>query len=130
VGRVIVTHPVAGLSRVEILVEHQPPGLLEPQLLLKLQRTHRRDGLEVGGEALFHSSRLTAVPPDSVAAAFDAVLRLDSSLTPALIHPAELALIHRDSAAYVRYLAVMERSIGAEAPIGRAARSATACSGR
>ena len=73
------------------------------------------------GETLFHGSRLTAVPPDSVAAAFDAVLRLDSSLTPALIHPAELALIHRDSAAYARYLAAMERSIGAEDPVGRAA---------
>jgi TolB-like protein len=73
------------------------------------------------GEALFHGRSLTAVPPDSVAAAFDAVLRLDSSLTPALIHPAELALIYRDSAAYVRYLAAMERSIGAEDPEGRAA---------
>jgi tetratricopeptide (TPR) repeat protein len=73
------------------------------------------------GEALFHGSSLTAVPPESVTAAFDAVLRLDSSLTPALIHPAELALIYRDSAAYARYLAAMERSIGGEDPVGRAA---------
>jgi tetratricopeptide (TPR) repeat protein len=73
------------------------------------------------GEALFHGSSLTAVPPESVTATFDAVLRLDSSLTPALIHPADLALIYRDSAAYARYLAAMERSIGGEDPIGRAA---------
>ena len=73
------------------------------------------------GEVLFHGSDLLAVPPDSIAAAFDAVLQRDSSLTPALIHPAELALIYRDSAAYVRYLATMERSIRAEDPVGRAA---------
>jgi TolB-like protein len=73
------------------------------------------------GDALFHANALLATPPESVQAAFDAVLRLDSSLTPALIHPAELALIHRDSAAYVRYLAAMERSLGAEDPAGRAA---------
>jgi hypothetical protein len=73
------------------------------------------------GEALFHGSSLTAVPPESVAAAFDAVLRLDSSLTPALIHPAELALMYRDSTAYARYLVAMEHSIGREDQVGRAA---------
>jgi hypothetical protein len=73
------------------------------------------------GEALFHGSELTGVPPESIAAAFDAVLRFDSSLTPALIHPAELALQYRDSAAYAKYLAAMERSVGAEDREGRAA---------
>ena len=82
------------------------------------------------GEALFHASRLTAVPPESVAAAFDAVLRLDSSLTPALIHPAELALMYRDSAAYARYLAAMERSIGGEDPVGLRGPRCASCGDR
>jgi len=43
------------------------------------------------GEILFHFNRLFAFPPDSSIAAFETVLRLDSSLTPALIHPAEAA---------------------------------------
>jgi TolB-like protein/tetratricopeptide (TPR) repeat protein len=73
------------------------------------------------GETLFHFNRLFAFPPDSSIAAFEAVLRLDSSLTPALIHPAEVALSYRDSAAYARYVATMERSTGAESPVGRAA---------
>jgi hypothetical protein len=50
VGSVLVTDSVAGLRSVEVLVEHQPPGLLKPQLLLELQRTHRRHGLEVSVE--------------------------------------------------------------------------------
>jgi eukaryotic-like serine/threonine-protein kinase len=73
------------------------------------------------GEILFHFNRLFAFPPDSSIAAFGAVLRLDSSLTPALIHPAEAALSERDSAAYARYVAAMERITGAEDPTGRAA---------
>jgi serine/threonine protein kinase len=73
------------------------------------------------GEILFHFNRLFAFPPDSSVAAFEAVLRLDSSLTPALIHPAEVVLSYRDSAAYARYVAAMERATGAEDLVGRAA---------
>jgi eukaryotic-like serine/threonine-protein kinase len=73
------------------------------------------------GEILFHFNRLFAFPPDSSIAAFEAVLRLDSSLTPALIHPAEIALSYRDSAAYARYVAAMEHATGAEDLVGRAA---------
>ena len=73
------------------------------------------------GEILFHFNRLFAFPPDSSLAAFEAVLRLDSSLTPALIHPAEVVLSYRDSAAYARYVAAMEHATGVEDPVGRAA---------
>src|SRR6266851_1711196 len=51
VGRVFVADPVVGLRGVEILAEHQPAGLPEPQLLLKLQRAHRRDGPEMRVES-------------------------------------------------------------------------------
>ena len=73
------------------------------------------------GEILYHDGPLRPVPPESVTAAFDAVVRLDSSLTPALIHPAELSLAYRDSAAYARYLAALERSTGRPDSAGRAA---------
>src|SRR5438445_4259876 len=44
---IVVTDSVAGFRRVEIFAKHQAPGLLKPQLLLELQRTHRRHGPEV-----------------------------------------------------------------------------------
>jgi hypothetical protein len=44
---VLVAHPVAGTGGIQVLAEHQAPGLLEPELLLELQRAHRRDRLEV-----------------------------------------------------------------------------------
>ena len=34
---IVATDSVAGFRRVEIFAEHQPPGLLKPQLLLELQ---------------------------------------------------------------------------------------------
>lgn len=47
---VVVPHSGAGHCGLEVLAEHQPAGLLEPQLLLELERAHRRHGLEVGVE--------------------------------------------------------------------------------
>ena len=47
VGSVLVPHAVGGAGGVEILAQHQPARLLQPQLLLVLQGTQRRDGLEV-----------------------------------------------------------------------------------
>ena len=37
VRRVLVPDPEARLGGVEVLAQHQPPGLLEPKLLLELQ---------------------------------------------------------------------------------------------
>ena len=39
---VIVTDAESGFGGVDILVEHQAPGFLKTQLLLELQRAHRR----------------------------------------------------------------------------------------
>ena len=47
---VFVTDAISRLARVEVLAQHQPPGFLKPQVLLKLQRAHRRHRLEVGVE--------------------------------------------------------------------------------
>ena len=44
---VMVPHAKSRTGRVEVFAQQQAPGLLEPHLLLELQRTHGRDGLEV-----------------------------------------------------------------------------------
>ncbi len=55
------------------------------------------------GEAMFHTKSFRPSAPDSIAAVFDSVLRRDSTLFPALIHPLELALMYRDTAQFARY---------------------------
>jgi tetratricopeptide (TPR) repeat protein len=62
------------------------------------------EGWYLLGEALFHTQAYTATPPDSSRAAFDSVLRRDSSLTPALLHPLEITLRSRDSLGYWNYI--------------------------
>jgi tetratricopeptide (TPR) repeat protein/TolB-like protein len=69
-----------------------------------------REGWYLLGEALFHTREYTGAPPDTISAAFDSVVRGDSGLVPALIHPIELTLNTGDSARFRRYLAVIERS--------------------
>src|SRR5438445_279816 len=48
---IVIPDAGAGARRIKVLAEHQPAGLLEPQLLLELPRAHRRDRLEVVVEA-------------------------------------------------------------------------------
>ncbi len=64
------------------------------------------------GEASFHTHIYRPDAPDSTYAAFDSVIRRDSTLYPALIHPFEVALVTRDSARFSRYYA----SIAGTAP--------------
>jgi hypothetical protein len=62
------------------------------------------------GEALHHTHIFRPLPADSTWAAFDSVLRRDSTLFPALIHPVEVALLTRDSSRFARYYSMVERS--------------------
>ncbi len=55
------------------------------------------------GESMFHVAGFRPTPPETISAAFDSVLRRDSTLFPALIHPLELSLLHRDSIRFDRY---------------------------
>src|SRR6266540_6455882 len=48
---IVIPDARAGTRRIKVLAEHQPAGLLQPQLLLELPRAHRRDRLEVIVEA-------------------------------------------------------------------------------
>jgi serine/threonine-protein kinase len=68
------------------------------------------DGWYLLGEALFHTREYTGAAPDTISAAFDSVVRGDSGLVPALIHPIELTTITGDTARFQRYLGVIERS--------------------
>ena len=61
------------------------------------------------GEALFHLREFAPSSPDTIIAAFDRVLRSDSSLTPAVIHPFQLSLMYRDSATLARYEVLWKR---------------------
>jgi tetratricopeptide (TPR) repeat protein/TolB-like protein len=62
------------------------------------------------GESMFHIRSFRPVPPDSISAVFDSVLRRDSTLFPALIHPMDLALLYRDSARFARYFPSFART--------------------
>jgi tetratricopeptide (TPR) repeat protein len=62
------------------------------------------------GEAMFHTKSFRPSAPDSIVAVFDSVLRRDSTLFPALIHPMELGIMYRDSARFGRYFHGFERT--------------------
>jgi tetratricopeptide (TPR) repeat protein len=62
------------------------------------------------GESMFHIRNFRPVAPDSISAVFDSVLRRDSTLFPALLHPIDLALMYRDSARFARYFPAFART--------------------
>jgi serine/threonine-protein kinase len=68
------------------------------------------DGWFLLGESLYHTRHIVPYDPATVRAPFDRVLALDSSLSPAAIHPLELALIYRDSVNYRPYLNILAKS--------------------
>jgi tetratricopeptide (TPR) repeat protein len=68
------------------------------------------EGWFVLGESMFHLQAFRPTPPDSITAIFDSVLRRDSTLFPALVHPLDLALMYRNRAAYDRYFPRFERT--------------------
>ncbi len=72
------------------------------------------EGRYLLGEALHHTRAYTGVSPDTIVAAFDSVLRRDSSLIPAALHPIELALQRGDSVRFRRYMKPVEANAPAE----------------
>jgi serine/threonine-protein kinase len=68
------------------------------------------EGWYLLGEAMFHTKSFRPNAPDSISAVFDSVLRRDSTLFPALIHPIELAIMYRDSAQFGRYYPTFART--------------------
>jgi tetratricopeptide (TPR) repeat protein len=80
------------------------------------------EGWYMLGESMYHIQAFRPESPDSISAVFDSVLRRDSTLFPALVHPLDLAVLHRDRARYNRYFPRFERTAPA-APV-RALRTA------
>jgi tetratricopeptide (TPR) repeat protein len=72
------------------------------------------EGWYLLGESLFHIRNFRPVAPDSISAVFDSVLRRDSTLFPALIHPLDLAILYRDSVRYARYFPAFARTAPAD----------------
>jgi hypothetical protein len=66
------------------------------------------EGWYLLGEALFHTHPFRPNSPEAIWSAFDSVLRRDSTLFPALIHPVELAILTHDSARFGRYYPTVE----------------------
>ena len=71
------------------------------------------EGWYLLGESMFHIQPYRPSPPESVSAVFDSVLRRDSTLYPALIHPLELALMYRNRSRFERYFRSFERGASA-----------------
>jgi serine/threonine-protein kinase len=72
------------------------------------------DGWFLLGETQYHSRQLVGYDPGALRAPFDSVLARDSTLTPAAIHPIEVAMQMRDKAGYERYQRVLETSGNAQ----------------
>lgn len=72
------------------------------------------EGWYLLGEAQYHARAVTALSPAELRAPFDRVLAIDSTLAPAAIHPAQLALQDRDSTGFARYVRLL-RQAGATA---------------
>jgi tetratricopeptide (TPR) repeat protein len=80
------------------------------------------EGWYMLGESMFHILAYRPTPPESVSAVFDSVLRRDSTLFPALIHPLDLALLYRDRVQFNRYFNSFEHT----APPGKVSAMRTA----
>jgi hypothetical protein len=68
------------------------------------------EGWYMLGESMFHTQDFRPMPPESISAVFDSVLQRDSTLFPALVHPMELAVLHRDTARFGRYYSTIART--------------------
>ena len=68
------------------------------------------DGWELMGDADFHSLVVTGRTLEDPLAAFDRAIALDSSATPASIHPLDATLLLGDSVRFDRYLAGFDRN--------------------
>ncbi len=70
------------------------------------------DGWFMLADAQYHMNPLLGLTPERLRAPFDTVIRLDPTLVPAYIHPIEATLMRRDSAAYARYVRVLDSVVG------------------
>lgn len=87
------------------------------------------DGWYLLGEAQYHTRMYRPLPTTAMIAPFDRVLAIDSALTPAAIHPMEMAILERDTARIQAYLRVFEAA-GATGEVDRTRRAAAVALGK
>jgi tRNA A-37 threonylcarbamoyl transferase component Bud32/TolB-like protein len=68
------------------------------------------DGWFLLGESQYHTRNLVGYDDSTLRSPFDRVIALDSTLTPAAIHPLELTLLAQDSGRFHTYFRVLERA--------------------
>ncbi len=86
------------------------------------------DGWYLLGESRYHTRGYDPRPPSELLEPFDRVIALDSSLTPAAIHPIEIAIANRDTELLTRYVEVL-RAAGSNDEVTRAALAAEVLTG-
>src|SRR6185312_17023328 len=79
------------------LFDDGKPAAIDSMRAFVAQYPEDVEGWYLLGESMFHINPYRPAPPESISAVFDSVLRRDSTLYLAVIHPLDLALLHRDS---------------------------------
>lgn len=95
------------LVRAYRLFQDGNPAAADTMRAYLQQQPDDPDALYLLGESMFHSREIRPFPPESIQAPFERVLAIDSTLTPALIHPLELTLMYRDTVKYRRYFSLL-----------------------
>ncbi|MFL5404012.1 MAG: protein kinase domain-containing protein [Gemmatimonadales bacterium] len=85
------------------LFDEGKPAAIDSMRAFVAQYPEDVEGWYLLGESMFHINGYRPAPPESISAVFDSVLRRDSTLYLALLHPLDLALSDRDSVRFARY---------------------------
>ena len=104
------------------LFDQGKPAAIDSLRAFVAQYPEDVEGWYLLGESMFHIQAYRPSPPESVWAVFDSVLRRDSTLFPALLHPMDLALLYRDRPRFTRYFPGFARA----APPGKVSAMRTA----
>ncbi|HEX2251399.1 MAG TPA: serine/threonine-protein kinase [Gemmatimonadales bacterium] len=96
------------------LFEQGKPAAIDSLTSFVTTNPNDVEGWFLLGEAMYHVAAFRPNPPESIAAPFDSVLRRDSTLYPALLHPLELSLRYRDRARFQKYYGLLERTAPAQ----------------
>ncbi|MEZ0335564.1 MAG: protein kinase [Gemmatimonadales bacterium] len=96
--------------QVQRLYQRGKPAALDSARAFLGDYPNDLDGWFLLGETSLHTQEFTGASPDSIIAAFDSVLRRDSALVPAVIHPLETSMRLDDRVRYNRYLPIFERA--------------------
>jgi tetratricopeptide (TPR) repeat protein len=92
------------------LFDDGKPAAIDSMRAFVAQYPEDVEGWYLLGESMFHIQAYRPTPPESVTAVFDSVLRRDSTLFPALLHPLDLALLYRDRPRFTRYFPSFART--------------------